>query len=246
MNNEKPILFSGPMVRAILDGRKTMTRRVVKEPIWTDPEVHNPAAPYRYGNFATTKPCPYGEAGDRLWVREAWRCGYSEAAQEPYIQYREGGDIVDPKSPAEHNRMAHYCTGVAGVVDDAKPSYRPSIHLPRWASRILLEVVSVRIESLHDISEDDAIAEGIEGGPGRWKSYEVIHEGPKKGEPHPHSTVPNRMAVTSFRELWQSINGVVSWGENPFVWVVEFNDISKCHICGAKDYACCHEPGVPF
>jgi hypothetical protein len=99
--------------------------------------------------------------------------------------------------------------------------------MPRWASRLTLTVTDVRVERLQDCSEDDAIAEGIEpvlceplAG---WRSYEVIHTGPHKGKAHPHSLVPNAEAVTSYRELWDSINGPGAWDANPWVTAISFS-----------------------
>jgi len=164
---ERPILFSGPMVRAILEGRKTQTRRIVKPQPLRDRGV----MAFNDGEHPQMR-CPYGKPGDRLWVRETW-C----PDVEPYtFRYKADGD-----EPLER--------------------WRPSIHIPRWASRITLEVVSVRVERLQNISEDDALAEGIT----------LVERG----------TSP----VDQFNKLWESINGPGSWEANPWVWVVEFKRI---------------------
>ena len=97
--------------------------------------------------------------------------------------------------------------------------------MPREAARIFLRVTEIRVERLQDISEEDAIAEGIKAEKGGFKSYEIIHSGPHKGKPNPHSYVPNREAVYSYEELWESINGEGSWDANPWVWVVKFERI---------------------
>lgn len=227
---ERPILFSGAMVRAILAGRKTQTRRVVKPHpptatatvIRQEEEVgesflcmseKNEAAGTRHvidAKHSKKHPamlCPYGAKGDRLWVREAFRLT-GDNAGEHYAGDSLGGVI--------------YCATNPDGIADFEGGWKPSIHMPRLASRITLEIESIRVERLLDITEEDAIAEGIEGEPGCWRSYEIIHEGPHKGRPNPHSIIPNRSSITSFRELWQSINGLQSWAANPWVWVVAF------------------------
>ncbi len=162
------------MVRAILEGRKTQTRRIVKSR-YKDRFGWGTAQPLILGDeecFNSRYKCPYGKPGDRLWVRETW-C----PDVEPYtFRYKADGD-----EPLER--------------------WRPSIHIPRWASRITLEVVSVRVERLQNISEDDALAEGIT----------LVERG----------TSP----VDQFNKLWESINGPGSWEANPWVWVVEFKRI---------------------
>jgi hypothetical protein len=172
---ERPILFSGPMVRAILQGRKTQTRRIVKgQPaLWLNDSV--------MGQFISTDDhlismCPYGKPGDRLWVRET-HCKYG------------GGFIYR----ADYGNLTPISDGVGGP-------WKPSIHMPRAASRITLEIVSVRAELLHEITESDAIAEGCQCA----------------GVP---ASLTNRGA---FAKLWESINGPESWAANPWVWVVEF------------------------
>lgn len=157
---ERPILMSSPMVRAIQAGLKTQTRRIVRgaEGFTTATEIlesdGDPVAFWRFsrsggfdGRFAEI-PCPYGRVGDRLWVRETWR--YGDLGHGACVEYRAGGPAL-------------------GILrDDLNPPYRgpetkwrPSIHMPRWASRILLEIIDVRVERLSDISEADAIAEGL-------------------------------------------------------------------------------------
>ena len=178
---ERPILFSAPMVRAILDGRKTQTRRIVKQ-------KHLPFLENITGNFLDGKwdqrPFPYGKPGDRLWVRETF-CYHDDLAMYLY----KADDVTCCK-------------------------WKPSIHMPRIASRILLEVVNVRVERLNDISEEDAIAEGINlPSPyvGIGMDGEVIE-----------SETISWMPSDYYKELWESINGPGSWDLNPWVWVVEF------------------------
>lgn len=183
---ERPILFSGPMVRALLDGRKTQTRRVVKTDLSRLPLK-----------------CPYGWPGDRLWVRERWGINH----------YRYCGTIpkVRPVDLAD-SLLAYYATEDDPEILHEMP-WRPSIHMPRWASRILLEVTNVRVERLNAISEADAIAEGItrDGEDQGWDSEaEWVCSTP----------------YGAYRELWESINGPGSWDANPWVWVVEFKRVT--------------------
>lgn len=186
---ERPILFSAPMVRAIQAGTKTQTRRVCKGAAlqW----LGEGFAP-DFVALQSNAMCPYGQSGDRLWVREAFQAmGNAELHAEP-IFYR-----------ADQYR------------DDGFHRWTPSIHMPRWASRITLEIVSVRVERLNEISEQDAQAEGIapmQFHDGRWLSEHA------KGMNFPSATA-------AYRDLWESINGPGSWDANPWVWVVEFRKL---------------------
>ena len=173
---ERPILFNGPMVRAILDGRKTQTRRVVKPQPETKP--HNGVDDKWFSEYSDIKnlgflkhTCPFGQPGDRLWVREA----FTEYPQKGLLYKADG------------------CNKKLGVWW----GWRPSIHMPRRASRIKLEVTDVRVERLQNISEEDIYAEGID-----TNSHD-------------------------FMELWDSINAKRGhgWDANPFVWVVEFRRV---------------------
>lgn len=204
---ERPILFSDPMVRAILAGTKTQTRRVVKPQ--PSPELLADYAEIRdrYGSARTDAqmlsdcvPCPYGQPGDRLWVRET------------FIGAR--GYDRDPPSRFG-NKPIWYCAD--GEPDRAQwwqlsDRKRPSIHMPRWASRITLEVTGVRVERLQDISEADARAEGarcVDRATGREVMFpdESQHIGSWR---------------LHFREIWESINGPGSWDANPWVWAIAF------------------------
>jgi len=178
---ERPILFSGPMVRAILEGRKTQTRRMVKP----QPAIATP------GCFDVTK-CPYGVVGDCIWVRETWARIHDgilhKLDPEPDIRTPHGnGWSTVYRADGEPYHWSDY-----GV------PWRPSIHMPRWASRITLEIVSIRVERLQDIREEGASAEGVDWGTRR---------------------------VFAFRDLWDSIYG--NWDANPWVWVVEFRRVEK-------------------
>jgi len=200
---EHPILFSTPMVRAILDGRKSQTRRMIK----SQPQKND--NPDRLGVFwwkgshgwderQLIPLCPYGQPGDILWVRET------------FLIEHVGDKIC-------YDYKANYSNILADEV-----CWRPSIFMPKAACRIRLEITNIRVERLQDISEEDAIAEGIEPQGEGWKSYEIIHRGRHKGEMNPHSIIPNKSPITSYRELWESINGLGSWEKNPWVWVIEF------------------------
>lgn len=198
----RPILFNGAMVRALLDGSKTQTRRVVK--LTHAAHVKEPRGHRRWhpADPDATKACPYGQPGDQLWVRETWAMDDEDNA----LLY--GADIGTDSGADdwERNRL------------DGVPKYRwrPSIHMPRAASRITLEITGVRVERLQDIREADAIAEGIEPtmpNPGHWNWKDYLADGMQTH------------AVLSYKTLWESINGPGSWDLNPWVWVVEFKRI---------------------
>ncbi len=187
---ERPILFSGPMVRAIREGRKTQTRRIVKDLIF-DPDHDLPcmiaedgplAFPERF--YDGTIKCPHGQPGDCLWVREAWA---------PLVVGNERDFIY---------RADHH-TGLEKRDGDQK--WKPSIHMPRIACRLMLEITGIRVERLAEISDSDCKAEGIF--PDQFTDH---FRGP---------------AYTAYRALWESINGPGSWAANPWVWVVEFKRI---------------------
>jgi hypothetical protein len=227
------ILFSPPMVRALLDGSKTQTRRVVKDlPPWEITEIcpdaggsgrwmPNGPAPSGVGMAAGHwRHCPYGQPGDRLWVRESfvafgrWETRYSEKKQ------RDEWHFVDLTLE----------TGQAYRFDGADPNARrragaaptwhnrPSLFMPREASRILLEFASVRVERLNEISETDCWAEGIEAVDGALDDMAIINVAKRMGrcieDPAP-----------TYAALWESINGAGSWDANPWVWCVEFRRV---------------------
>lgn len=173
---ERPILFSGPMVRAILDGRKTQTRRVVRPEIgagnhvgfsqdlgwhiWWDCAHDGPSGPH----FTESAPlrCPYGQPGDLLYVRETWQLHHTERLGE----YGGGPEVLDdvwggavPTDEQPHSTAVLYR---ATDDDDEDWPWRPSIHMPKWAARIWLEITDVRVERLSEISDEDARAEGYE------------------------------------------------------------------------------------
>jgi hypothetical protein len=199
---ERPILFTGEMVRAILKGRKTQTRRVGK-PV-RHPDLGNL---YDIGALVLEhepqhvihRACPYGQPGDRLWVRETF-------AIVPRTAYRCSDGVqqtLRPDDPYDHD-AAIYREGWTRSGGGFR--WRPSIHMPRWASRITLEITGIRIERLQDISEADAIAEGVKNS---------LH-------------LPGgRFARENYEHLWWTINGDGSWEKNPWVWVIEFQRIAQ-------------------
>lgn len=204
---QRPIIFNGEMVRAILDGRKMQTRRVVAKQPTTDLPVSTVAVEDRGIGFAEgrviTQYCPYGQPGDLLYVREAFAQPYRRTDQHSGCIYRADGP--------EYMAIPKHQWG-------AEAGWKPSIHMPKWAARIWLEVTAVRVERVQDISEDDARAEGITDG-GCLNCGE--HEPCGCDDPAPD-------AVDAFIWLWNSINAKRGhgWDENPWVWVVSFKQVS--------------------
>ncbi|KVU85119.1 hypothetical protein WK75_27675 [Burkholderia ubonensis] len=245
---ERPILFSGPMVRAILDGRKTQTRRVVKLPhtnplgAWESTTVGGHGTRLANGSPAPELPaiwhtrtgdclvCPHGNAGDQLWVRET------------HEVRRIGTETFDGGRPTRrYAGIAYQADDGRAEVDidldtfqalDAKESrgWSPSIHMPRWASRITLEITGVRVERLQDISEVDAIDEGartLDEGRLRqqFPAYFAARDATPPGEKPPLGPSPR----TRFAKLWDGLNAARGhgWDTNPWVWVVEFVRIGR-------------------
>ncbi|MCP1419933.1 hypothetical protein J3D47_004176 [Pseudomonas laurylsulfativorans] len=214
---ERPILFSAPMVRAILAGRKTVTRRAVNpQPALTDGSGFSWKG-HLFGRGSDDREtsrnfskhcCPYGKPGDRLWVRETWYCNHFEVQKGPYLQ---PADMVDLDRAREDGDLMYAADGLTPY-EQEQPTWKPSIHTPRWVSRILLEISDVRVERLQDITYEQAAAEGVHRGPLReWSASDeggVCHEYP----------------VPAFRDLWQSVGG--NWDANPWVWVVEFKRVT--------------------
>lgn len=195
----KPILFSTPMVQAILEGRKTQTRRVVKPQPDEDGLAKFILSQRWEDTSGKVYPCPYGQPGDVLWVRE----NYLKPPITSDKMIRDGADTW-PKfeyvASCSETEIEQY--------KDWGWKLKPSIHMPNAACRLFLQIESVRVERLQEISEADAIAEG------------VTDFG--KQEFHPIWT-----AKKAFKSLWQFINGTESWEANPWVWVVTFKKIEK-------------------
>lgn len=184
---ERPILFSAPMVRAILAGTKTQTRRAVKHPALATLSFVVDCGEGWWGDEegAVQVCCPYGQPGDRLWARETFYYDQEDAE----LLYRADGEFDSEQV-------------------DSGYKWQSSIHMPRWASRITLEITGVRVERLQDISEGDAKAEGV------IRPRPLVDD-----DPCTH--------IDAFGDLWESINGPGSWDKNPWVWVVEFRRVTK-------------------
>ncbi|HBU9459720.1 TPA: hypothetical protein MDH73_004652 [Klebsiella pneumoniae] len=192
--SERGMIFNAEMVRALLDGRKTQTRRIIKDcTVGRDPISKFIKIGKKFiGCYPEDVPelirecCPYGVPGDRIWVRETWA---EAGASAPDLKlYR-----------------ANYPEHVPSIYENVPPAeeirWTPSIHMPRTASRILLEITDVRVERLRSMSQGDARAEGV-----------IAASGPME-------------AGLAFRELWDSIYGEESWKANPWVWVIEFKRV---------------------
>ena len=201
---ERPILFSAPMVRAILNGTKTQTRRAVKG-------RHIDAAPPACFFQWLRERCTYGQPGDRLWVREAFM-------HEP-ADYCWEASVSIPCRPAETVYRADHDGDTRGA------GWKPSIHMPRALSRITLEITGVRVERLQDISDTDCIAEGIERPEDMSKeAVEAMDIWPIGAERECFNAL--NQPVHQYRRLWERINGPVSWAANPWVWVIEFRRVT--------------------
>ena len=252
---ERPILMSAPMVRALLDGRKTQTRRALKP----QPKPYGTFADHTIWRFAPDKQtsieasanvaplmwlpfCPFGTIGDQLWVRESFSAlriqgtGVScKVAEADYVvfadrgqKYRSDGAYFPP--------LKEYLPGA-----NANRKYSPSIHLPRWASRLTLKITDVRVERLNDISVEDAIVEGVEFRipPGaltqniefppdfatRTKAQQDAWIEGQARATYFARCHANANALRAFEALWKEINGPDSWQENPWVWAVSFEVI---------------------
>ncbi|NWE69003.1 hypothetical protein HX857_09820 [Pseudomonas gingeri] len=225
---ERPILFSAPMVRAILEGRKTVTRREIKTRMRsadTSFELHQqPDGSWRpmhtfdescMDDQGTEHPitCPYGKPGDRLWLRETTEIDEQTSDCVALSRYAADGAPVlysGCEDPVFNGTVAHW---------DYPRRSRPSIHMQRWACRILLEITAVRVERLQDISEAQARAEGIDLDrlADGQAAYDMVADHNMTGRP---------TATGAFRDLWASINGIENWNANPWVWVVEFKQVT--------------------
>ncbi|HBR5904892.1 TPA: morphogenetic protein [Klebsiella pneumoniae] len=232
---ERGMIFNGEMVRAILDGRKTQTRRIIKpQPEatlsgslsgkWLSRPLNGLLLP-KIEDIAIH--CPFGVVGDRIWVRETF--------QGPLFDY----DLMDSycKDPTPFEKP-EFCVYKADGVpapefydadDELHCCWRPSIHMPRWASRIMLEITDVRVERLNSINEHDAIAEGLAEISKDWRTYKYGVPD-RDGYPgtddcgwpwHEWECYP----ISAYSKLWKSIYGADSWQANPWVWVIEFKRV---------------------
>ena len=212
---ERPILFSAPMVRALLAGTKSQTRRIVKPRPSEDiclpinAGLYHPTCVDRHGEEypgtevfgawsdcgAWVVKCPYGQPGDRLWVRESFQPLFAEG-------FEHGDGLTDWGTGAGYAIRYVATDGATEWIDgddEITSRCKPSIHMPRWASRLTLEITGVRVERLQSISQEDAVAEGV-------TDWMVGPTSPRD----------------DYRGLWESINGPGSWELNPWVWVVSF------------------------
>lgn len=183
---ERPILFSAPMVRAILDGKKSQTRRIVKpSSLFDGKDAIVKRHPHQSG-------CQYGKPGDQLWVRETWGLHDTQP-----VDGQENATIYYRATDGEAHSLRYQL-------------WRPSIYMPRWASRIMLEITDVRVQRLQEISEEDATAEGCPG----WYS------------PSAEGNTDGCMPSEEYAALWDSINGKTQpWASNPWVWCISFKRI---------------------
>ena len=198
---EKGLIFNSEMVRAILDGRKTQTRRPIKwkQTRFTEIGEREDGSKWPWSEDAEHAcdfwhPCPFGAVGDRIWVRETWN------KYGGLLTYRADHDWIDDM------RKETVCTA----------KWVPSIHMPRWASRILLEITDVRVERLNAISEEDATAEGVPPTGSLLPDYLGTFLTPKGDF---------ATAKVAFQRLWESIYGEESWKANGWVWVIEFKRV---------------------
>ncbi|HCQ4380010.1 TPA: hypothetical protein OKT98_004372 [Escherichia coli] len=186
---ERGMIFNDEMVRAILGGNKTQTRRIVEEKF--------------YGRAVAVelfaKHCPYGQPGDRIWVRETYRV-HGKATDVATLVYR--ASVRNSWTEQTHRVPVEVCN------KPVSEKWTPSIHMPRWASRILLEITDVRVERLHDMSEADAKAEGASPA-----TYKI--------------TPPEAVYRVGFGDIWRGIYGQENWLSNPWVWVIEFKRIQE-------------------
>jgi hypothetical protein len=209
---ERPILFSGPMICAILDGQKTQTRRIIKRQGDMEFDINDPTYGPYWLSYATEADgedakvrCPYGKPGELLWVRETHRYWFPDWIDPPVYpcrcRYKADNSLVELAVDWEEGCQF---SNPDDVGLDAEPTkWRPSIFMPRWASRITLEITAVRVERLQSISDADALAEGC-------TADDMRHGDCLAGV---------------YARLWQSINGPGSWNANPWVWVVEFRRV---------------------
>lgn len=199
---ERGMIFNGEMVRALLDGRKTQTRRPVKFPVHDknlgcELAGNELAGELSAGNYLNSA---FGKPGDRIWVRETWQAIHDYCDENGHVDERRYARSI-PRHRGNYWHPVYEEAWGNESQEDREFPWRPSIHMPRWASRILLEITDVRVERLRSMSQDDARAEGVIA-----------------------ASVPMEAGL-AFRELWDSIYGEESWKANPWVWVIEFKRV---------------------
>ena len=226
-SKERPILFKGQMVRALLDGTKTQTRRIMKFQPYDGAEViceeFHPTVIDRRGEEQPGEPvfgawwadgdnalrCPYGAPGDRLWVRETF--AKIDGQTQPWIETDYRASYTDGDRLGDR----------LGI----KKRWTPAIHMPRVASRIALEVSGVRVERLQEISEADAVAEGLSMDVGQGARQNDLDI--RRAKTEEFRPLGCASAVDAYRALWESINGADSWNANPWVWVLTLKKVSE-------------------
>lgn len=227
---ERPIIFNTDTVQAVLDGRKTQARKPIKpQPEW---DAAREQWMFRRGKGRYTlsdfiQHCPYGRPGDRLWVRETWRVSsesnnYANGCKKLWVEYRAGWrrgfkqqiDTFPVDSDVAVKAWGRHKSG----------TWRPSIHMPRWASRITLEITDVRAGLVQDITPEDAIAEGIRLTRLTFAECTVSH-----WEDYPTPNIGNEDPRTAFAVLWDSIYAKrgLGWDVNPWVWVIDFKVVQR-------------------
>jgi hypothetical protein len=215
MNKERPIIFSAPMVKAILSGAKTQTRRLIKpQPVGGVNFAQDSATAYFDGIY---KACPYGKVGDRLWVREKFSFD------------RDYDD--EPISAFDRENSIWWSTGdCEKYLSSKQGKWRPSIHMPRWASRLTLEITEIRVERLQEISVEDAKAEGFEDSEPVTK-LDIEHTCEEFGEQSVECKLARTFGVGHFTakvpfiDAWVKMHGIESWSSNPWVWCVSFRRV---------------------
>lgn len=218
---ERGMIFNAEMVRALLAGRKTQTRRPIK---WrqtraTEIAEREDGSKWPWSEDAENvcdywHPCPFGAVGDRIWVRETWQVIHDYIDENGIVDERRFARSIPRQRGNYWHPVYEEHFGNESREDRGFP-WRPSIHMPRWASRITLVITDVRVERLNSISEEDARAEGIiDGGCVNCGESEPC------GCAHPQPD-----ATDAFAYLWQSIYGHENWNANPFVWVIQFERV---------------------
>lgn len=253
---DRPIIFSAPMVRALLDGRKTQTRRLLTPQPFDNGYIEGQItldAVCRSQSIKEADAARFSAAavgghavreqwvsarfsrGDRLYVREAWQTSDDLDDVKP-------SKLLRSVTPILYKATGHVVNVPHRTVAFSKT--RPGMFMPRWASRLTLTVTDVRVERLQDISEADAIEEGIEPGHNPdtgevagWRDYETIHEGRHKGADHPHAIIPYAEAWRSYSSLWGELHTKPStrWADNPWIVAVTFT-VARGNIDGEVDH----------
>ncbi|EPY5145525.1 TPA: hypothetical protein ACIJ01_004098 [Klebsiella pneumoniae] len=216
---ERGMIFNSEMVRAILDGRKKQTRRPIKwkQTRFTEIGEREDGSRWPWSEDAEHAcdfwhPCPFGAVGDRIWVRETWQAIHDYCDENGHVDERRYARSI-PRHRGNYWHPVYEEAWGNESREDREFPWRPSIHMPRWASRILLEITDVRVERLNAISQEDAQAEGME-----LTGWRPTYSDPDSGG---EASTP----YDNFAQLWESIYGEGSWKANPWVWVISFKRV---------------------